>query len=721
MGNPNPSLQLIVNDQGLAPAPAGGGNVPLVIGWTQSGSFSGAPGNGPLAVSNLQTLTTEFGSYGNAVDAAAIDLAVGASEVLVYKAFGGSIAASAYATLTVPSTTGGDGIILTANEPGTGGNAITFHLIVSGGGSSAVISGTSTAIVATCGSACTNTTLISAINTAAPAATATLLAGGSDDVVAFALTNLSGGAGGHTGTGTGEVTVTGDPMAPFGTPTGTGSTGIIIQITESSNGSIYGQFNYSLDGGVTYSAAQNIVPTTPQTLGTTNCSAVFTGADTAGVWVANDTYTNPITASTGQMYPYGVANFAAALKQITATGSFAVVGEGTFTAAAAANPLDNFSVVIEITKSGTYAAGSAQYIYSLDGGNTFSANQTMPDGSGNITLPGGVVLTPADTGGPGGSIAGFQAGEQYLFGTLGPQLTEAKVLAIIESLIGNINTWGWIHVAQQCNTVTASASSGFCLNTLFSDVETAVAAVFASGQYVGAWVLIDSPTDTTAANIDSTLEAWAAGVAGVFTTVGVGGNEALVSPANGWQLQRGSAFAVSAKASVSPIGQDLAWVGSGPLVGVSKLYRNETNTPGLGPAGFAPLGTIPGVNGFFIINANLLVSSSNDISLAQYRRVINAACQAARGALVQFLSAGVRLTPTGKIDPRDIAIIENVTNSAVLSAINGQASGASTSVSNTLGAGGELFVTVAVQPLGYAKQISVTVGFVNPALSAQAA
>lgn len=621
-GNPNPSLSLVVNYQGLAPAPAGGGNTPLVIGWTQSGPWSGAPGNGPVAVSNIQTLTGTYGSYGNAVDAAALDLAAGANEVLIYKAFAGTV---------------------------------------------------------------------------------------------------NSGNWTRTGTGTGTIAVSGNvPLAPYGTGTSTGSTGVIIQITASSDGTLYGQFNYSLDGGVTWSTPQNIVPTTPQSLGTTGISVIFTGANTVAVWVASDTYVKPITTAVGKMFPYGGSTFAAGLKQTTATGSTTVVGEGTF-ADNSSNPLDSFNVVIQIVTTGTSSAGTAQYVVSLDGGITFGSVQTMPAASAAITLPGGMSLTPADTGGPGGTIAGFQAGELYKFSTLGPQLTVQNVLAIINSLVGNPNTWGWIHVAQQANTVNTSASTGFELDTLFTDVEAGVANLWASGKYVGSWVLIDSPTSSTANNIDATLESWAAGRTGLYTSVGIGGAAATVSTANGWQLPRGSSWDVSSKACSAPIGQDLAWVGSGPLVGISQLYRNEANTPGLGPSGFCPLTTIPGASGFYIANANLLVASNNDISLAQYRRIINAGCQAAQGALVNYLSSSVRLTATGKIDPRDIAIIENVTRQAVLSALNGQVSGADVSVSNTLGAGGELFVTVSITPFGYAKAISVTVGFINPALQAQAA
>jgi hypothetical protein len=618
-GNANPSFSLTAVTTGLSPAPIGGGNTPLIIGWTQSGTFSGLPGQGPVGVSNLTTLTTNYGTYGNAVDAAALDLVAGANSVLLYKAFAGTV---------------------------TGSNFT------------------------------------------------------------------------HTGTGTGTVAISGNaPLGPYGTATATGSTGPIILVTSSSNGTLYGTYTYSLDGGITYSAPANIVPTVAQNLGTTGMSIIFTGTNASGVWVANDTYIGAITTAVGQMFPYGGTTFTAGLVQTTSAGSKTVVGEGTFASAAAANPQDNFNVVIQFVTTGTLAALTAQYVYSLDGGITFSATQTI---AATVTLPGGIVLTPADTGGPGGTQAGFVAGELYKFQTLGPQLTPTNILNILNSLAGNSNTWGWVHIPQPSNTVNTAATSGFELSTLFTNVEAGIANLWNSGRYVGAWCLYDTPTDTTASNIDATIEAWAATVGGLYSTVGTGWAAATISPANGWQLPRGSSWSVSARACAAPIGQDLGWVGGGPLIGLSQIYRNEANTPGLGPAGLAPLWTIAGIPGFFITNANLLVAAGNDINLAQYRRVINAACQAARSALIVYLNAGVRLTASGQIDPRDLAIIDNNTTAAVLGAIAGQASGGQVTIANTLGSGGVLNVTVTITALGYAKQISVTVGFISPALASQA-
>lgn len=723
-GQPNPSFNLTVNTQGLPPATVGGGNTPLIIGNTQSGDPSGDQGVGLYSFADLPTMTATLGSYGNAIDAAALDFSANAQSVLLYKAFIGTVNAGNWA---------------------------------------------------------------------------------------------------HVGAGSGTIAVSGNlPLGAYGTPTGSGSTGIIIQVTTASNGTLYGQFNYSLDGGVSWSSPQNIVPTSPQNLGTTGVSVVFTGADTVGVWDAGDTYVQPITAAVGLMYPYGSTSFNQSLKQTTSTGSTSVTGGGTFTDNSS-NPLDNFYPLIVITATGTSSAGTAQYVYSLDGGITFSAPQVMPSGSAAISLPGGISLTPQDTNtqaslnvpsttggdgilwtavpvgaagnlikivqnspsggsstaaithvggytvvtispktsetnsglitaiaasvatyitgvatggsddviafssaplaggvGGGGITSGFVAGERYSWGTQGPQMTPALVASIIESLQGNPNTWGWIHIAQQANTVNTGATNGFELSTLFTDVEAAVGLLFGAGQYVGAYALYDGPINTSQQNIDSTYEAWAATAAGLYSSVGTGNAAATVSPANGWQLPRGSSWDLSARCCSAPLGQDPAWIGAGPLVGVnsSQLYRNEASTPGLGPAGFVCLWTVQGEPGVYITNGNLLVASDNDISLTQDRRIINAACAAARRSLIGNQSGSVRLTSTGQIDPRDLANLQTNATQAVLAALNGQISSAAVVISPTLIGGDEMTVNVGITELGYLKKISVTVGLVNPALAA---
>jgi hypothetical protein len=616
-GNPNPSFSLIVNNQGIAPAPLGGGDVPLKIGWTQSGAYSGSPGVGLYSATTVPALTAALGSYGNAVDAASLDLSRGASEVLVYKAFSGSLGSST-----------------------------------------------------------------------------------------------------HTGSGTGAIAQSGQPVAPYGS--GQNGSGILVAIvTGSTTSTTYGTFHYSIDGGNTFSAPiANPGNAGTYTIPGTGVTLTFTGAETTGVWVAADTYVNAITTAVGKMWPYGSSSFS--ILQTTATGSLSVIGEGTFTNNSGA-PVDNFQVLIQIVTTGTLAAETAQYIYSLDGGITYSGVQTLI--AATVTLPGGVVLTASDTGGSGGSQAGFSVGELYSFSTLGPQLVAQDVTNILNNLQGNPATWGWVHITQQANTVNTSASSGFELSTLFTDVSTAAGLWFAANQYVGTYFLIDSPPDDPlrqgGVNIDSTLETWALTASSDYISVGLGNAAATGSAANGWQLPRGSCWSLSARLATTPLGTDPAWVATGPLGGISKIYRNEATTPGLGPAGFVPLWTFNGQNGFFITNANILCSNVSDISLSQYRRVLNAACAATYAELITNLSGYVR-TVGGQIDPRDVINIQNKCQAAALAAINGQCQTVICTLSPTIGAGGAISMQTGILPFAYVKAITETIGFLNPALAAAA-
>jgi hypothetical protein len=406
-------------------------------------------------------------------------------------------------------------------------------------------------------------------------------------------------------------------------------------------------------------------------------------------------------------------------------GSFAVVqtaanggtpaGEGLFTNNSGA-PLDNFNVLIVITASGTYT--TAQYTYSLDGGITTSGVQTMAQ---HNTLPGGVLLTAANTGG-GGSTSGFIVGDQYSFSTQGPQLVAGDVSNILTNMTGGQTGFGWVHISQQANTVNTSASGGgFELATLFTDVGTAATAWFAANQYAGTYFLLDSPPDDPlrigGVNIDATLISWASGVNSDYISVGSGNAAATASPANGWQLPRGSCWDLSARMCTTPLGTSPGWVATGPLGGISKIYRNEALTPGLGPAGFVPLWTINQLQGNYITNPNILCSNTSDISFSQYRRVINASCAAVYLTLVQYFNGYVR-TVGGLIDPRDVANIDNACQAAALQAVAGQVQTVICHLSNVIGGGGAISMNVGILPFPYIETINVTLGLISPSLAA---
>lgn len=104
-------------------------------------------------------------------------------------------------------------------------------------------------------------------------------------------------------------------------------------------------------------------------------------------------------------------------------------GEGGGTVQASGTPNNAYDVLIEITEPGHVNEGA--FCYSIDGGNNFSEEQTIPL-DGTFAVEGtGLTLNFADAEGDGG---GFAEGDAYAFHTNAPTLSNASVLKAVESL-----------------------------------------------------------------------------------------------------------------------------------------------------------------------------------------------------------------------------------------------------------------------------------------------
>jgi hypothetical protein len=709
-----PSVSITENVSGNVVQPVGSGNTPLILGTCSAGPYGGL-----VAVAGTPANVQAALGYGPAADKAALDLAYGADEVLVWPMFSGSVYSGAVG--------GGTAAIGSVQFTGTGTAVVAFE----------GVSGLYTPVIKITTSSATGTTHGSAdysldggvTYSGTPfSITATTQALGSSGITAVFSSDaettglfVAGDiyAAGEVGTSTGTVAVSGSPVAPYGNQQGSTGVynGVVVQITTSSDATHPGYFNYSLNGGQTYSAPQVIPAGLTFTIPNTGLTLTFSAQEGSGVWVSGDTFRSFITqASVGQMWPYGSNSFS--IQQTGANGVVAASkGEGTFSNHAG-NPIDSFSVIIEITASGTYESGNAKYIFSVDGGLTFSPPQVL---SQHITLGNtGIALTAADSGGVGGT-SGFIAGDFYNFQTLGPQFTVTDVANVLNILQGNPNTWGWVYVALFSNTISTSATAGFSMSGLFTQLDTTANAWFVADRF-RALMFMEAPVDTQSSSIDAALEAESPSLASNFVSVGAG-TEAVISPITGYQVSRGANWLASARCCAAPLGQDLADVQAGALIGVSQIFRNENITPGLDAARYTTLRTINELSGFYLTNGNIMAASGSDITLVQYRRVLSEACADAYAYLAELLNSSVRVTPAGTIDPRDAANIESGCSAAIMSQLNGQISSLQVQVDLThdISLDGELPVTITIQPLGYLKQIKVTIGFTNSALQALAA
>ena len=483
-------------------------------------------------------------------------------------------------------------------------------------------------------------------------------------------------AGAHTGTGTATVPPSGSPMGQYTLVVLATSTGALGTAT----------FSYALDG------ATYVGPlTTPVATGTfvvpgTGITLTFG----AGSWVTADTYATTVTAATG------TAN------AVTHTGT----GAGVLTTTTS-NPLDAYTVSILITTAAAGNTGLGAFEYSLDGGRTYS-NPIALNATYTIASS-GVVLNFSN--------ASYVVNDTYVFTTTGPQYVSQDLTNLFTlSLFGSPLTWGFSYIIGK----TASPAACLTLATLMDGLMTSAFNLFRF-----TWCIIDGPTDTAQVSIDTSLETTFASFSSLRTSVGAG-DLAVVSPATGPQLQRTPALMLAARTARTAVGVDPGRVADGSLPGVVALLRDENATPGLDATRFTTCRTILGQPGFYITNGRLMAPPTSDFRYTPNRRVMDLACSVARNSLMGFLNSSVRVVPsTGAILENDARMIENFVNGALNAAIvgPGQASSATCQVNRTANiiSTSTLPVTINVVPLGYAKAISLTIGFVNPSQAVKAA
>ncbi len=392
------------------------------------------------------------------------------------------------------------------------------------------------------------------------------------------------------------------------------------------------------------------------------------------------------------------ASVAGAVGQVSHTG--------TQTAAPAVTgvPLDQYDVEIIITRDApNLAANSAAFTYTLDGGDNTSAEIAVPL-NGAYPIPDtGLTLTFAD--------GTFITGDAFDFETTAPGFSLSDLTDTLNALLQDPRTWGFLHVIGPAATSAASASMVAALDTMMSAAERV---------YRYAFAVIEAPDDTV-----SNLIAAFRNAASKRVMVCAGFAEVL-SPISGLIRKRSSAWPIAARIALAQIHEDLGRVRSGPIVGVSSLYRDEQATPALDDQRFSTLRTIIGLQGYWITNGRMMAPSGSDFSFVQYRRVMDQACSTARSALFPYLNDSLRLDPvTGFILEAEARAIEadvgGQLNDALVAA--GHASSVSILVSRTanIASTQTMPVTIRVQPLGYAKFITVDIGFKNPARQATAA
>lgn len=393
---------------------------------------------------------------------------------------------------------------------------------------------------------------------------------------------------------------------------------------------------------------------------------------------------------------------------IGASGAVTHVGTGVSAmTVSVATAFDDAEVVIKIiTGAATVGATTVVLQYSFDGGITYSANKSMTGTTYAIPNSGLTVSFTA---------ASAVAGDTYSFAATAPVWGASDLTTALGLLTGaSQSLWRLIHIVGPASASVAGT------------VDTAIQALVATPTFRYTAVILDSVFfgGNTEAQWMAALIADYATFSSIDGRVSVGAGPVRIPSAitSSFQVRQVSWLAVR-KAMTSTIHTDIAET-SEPLTGIQDItgftvvYHDEQRLQGLDAARFITMRTITGRVGYFITNPNTMAPSGSDFNLLQYLLVMNVACATTRQFFLTALNKPVRVdTATGHILEKDALGLQAGNDAALGNALfaPGHISGNQTQVArdDNILSTEMLTVNVFIVPLGYAKFISVTIGFVQ--------
>lgn len=475
-----------------------------------------------------------------------------------------------------------------------------------------------------------------------------------------------GAAGGvtHTGTGAGTVTASLAPKASIAVKITTGGVLGTAFIAFSVNGGTYTTPIVTVAGPGSYRV--------PGTLTTVTLAA--------GTYVLNDVYT------------------ISALGDVTLSGSGPVAANVTH----ADSPLDVYDILTVITTGG--AVGTAVFKVSVDGGYSYSAPIAT---AAKYAVPGiGVVLNFAGT---------FVADDTYEFTTTAASYSNSDVTAGFTTLLASSLEFGFVHLVGSPTSAAAAAATAAVVDTAMVAAETAYRFIFA---------ITECPTtesDATVAAAFSTFQS--------KRVVVCAGDIRHISSLTGFVERRNCAWVVASRLGAIQPGEDAAWVGSpqGSIphiaaspTGDSGLYRDEHKSPLLDASRFTTMYASAKPPGYFITSARTMAPPGSDFTYVVHRRLMDVACDEVRTVEVPFLNGSMRVDGQGHADEADATNFELEANAAIQAKLSGQISDSAVVISRTanLLSTNDLPVSIDIVPLFYARKISNSIGFSNPALAA---
>lgn len=385
----------------------------------------------------------------------------------------------------------------------------------------------------------------------------------------------------------------------------------------------------------------------------------------------------------------------------------ASAGTSAITVSGTPAPRNFGQLIFKVIKGGTVGTAGITYGVSTDNGASFGDPIALGTNNSATIAPGVTLALGAGT---------LLAGDTASLRVDAPGYTATQLTAALNVLGDNRTKWDILHIVGESDAAMAAAAS-----TKFS----ALADNVKPRMYV---LNTRLPNDGESPATFLSAVSTAFGSFSDERAMVVLGGAMITSPISGAQKFSPSAYAVAAELGSAEPHIDIADTTRGALDGVSLTDINgnpldycydESRTPGGDDAGFTTLRSWGNLDGFYVNNPRLKVSSGTT-RFAQHIRVANIAHVVAYTFFQTVLSKPLRVdAKTGFLVPEVKKGLEKGATNALTTSLLAvpYLSGLSVSIDNTVDLTpetAEMQVNIDLSPLAYPKSIRLSMGFLNP-------
>ena len=286
---------------------------------------------------------------------------------------------------------------------------------------------------------------------------------------------------------------------------------------------------------------------------------------------------------------------------------------------ASGNPVNDFDVVVQITKDG--GLGEAQFKVSLHGKNGLADAKSVvipTNGSYSLQEGGDNVGITLEFDASNGS---FKAGDNWSFKTTAPQWSTAGLQTGLDKLIESAYSFEYVLVAGASTVTDWSAA-----NTKAEDA--------ASTHYRFFHVIMESSRPE--GDVDTWVNSLVSDAASAdYKRVSVvAGFARILDMRLGIEIVRNVGGIYAGRLAVIPVQRSAGRVADGPLKNVIDLPEGWTSAhiQSLDMAHYVTVRRFEGKPGLYITNARMMTDDTSDYKYAELRRVMDKACRVVRSA-----------------------------------------------------------------------------------------